>query len=149
MSKRQRRRVPSAAGAGAKRVVGSVRDEVIASAGTSAAEAPAAVRRGRPGRRTADERSEAVLQLLAGKATVDQLAAKFGVQAATIERWREIALESLAAAMRQGTAKSPHELELERDLANLREAFTDLAIRHELVTRALKERPSRPERSPR
>ena len=150
MRKRQRRRASSsAAGAGAKRVVGSVRDEVSATSGTSAAQAPAAVRRGRPGRRTADERTEAVLQLLAGKATADQLAAKFGVQAATIERWRELALESLAAAMRQGTAKSSHELGLERDLANLREAFTDLAIRHELVTRALKERPSRPERSPR
>lgn len=150
MRKRQRKRASSpAAGAGAKRVVGAVREEVRGTSETSAAEAPAAVRRGRPGRRTADERTDAVLQLLAGKATVDQLATKFGVQPSTIERWRELALEALGAAMRQGTAKSPSELELERDLANLREAFTDLAIRHELVTRALKERPSRPGRSPR
>lgn len=149
MTRKQRRRPSPAAGAGAKRVGGSASEVASKSSETSAAEAPAAVRRGRPGRRTADERSEAVLQLLAGKATVDQLAAKFGVLPATIERWREVALESLAAAMRQGTAKSPHELELERDLANLREAFTDLAIRHELVTRALKDRPSKPARSPR
>ena len=106
-------------------------------------------RRGRPGRRTADERSRAVLELLSGKATVDQLAVRFGVQAATIERWRELALESVAAGLRQGTARSAHEIDLERQLATLKAAFTDLAIRHELVQRALKERPSRPGRSPR
>lgn len=110
---------------------------------------PAGTRRGRPGRRTADERSEAVLQLLSGKATVDQLASRYGVQPSTIEGWREVALEVLGAAMRQGTAKSAREQELERDMETLREAFTDLAIRHELVERALKERPSRPGRSQR
>jgi hypothetical protein len=51
--------------------------------------------------------------------------------------------------MRQGTAKSASELDLERKHATLREAFTELAIKHELVERALKDRPSRPGRSPR
>jgi transposase-like protein len=90
-----------------------------------------------------------VLELLAGKATVDQLALRFGVQAGTIERWRELALESVSAGLRQGTARSGHEVDLERQLATLKAAFTDLAIRHELVQKALKDRPSRPGRSPR
>jgi transposase-like protein len=104
-------------------------------------------RRGRPGRRTTDERTTAVLELLAGKASVDQLAFRFGVQASTIERWRELALEGIAATLRQGTAKSASEAELEKELKGLKEAFTDLAIRHELVQRALKNRPSGPGRS--
>lgn len=104
-------------------------------------------RRGRPGRRTTDERTAAVLELLAGKASVDQLALRFGVQASTIERWRELALEGIAATLRQGTAKPASEAELEKELRGLKEAFTDLAIRHELVQRALKNRPSGPGRS--
>lgn len=138
--KRRRSSFPAGAGAKTSEVSRSETDR-------GEAEAPAGTRRGRPGRRTADERSEAVLQLLSGKATVDQLASRYGVQPSTIEGWREVALEALGAAMRQGTAKSAREQELERDMETLREAFTDLAIRHELVERALKERPSRPGRS--
>jgi transposase-like protein len=106
-------------------------------------------RRGRPGRRTTDERTRAVLELLSGKATVDQLALRFGVQAETIVRWRELAMESVATGLRQGTARSSYELDLEKQFANLKEAFTDLAIRHELVQKALKDRPSGPGRSSR
>ena len=106
-------------------------------------------RRGRPGRRTGDERTRAVLELLSGKATVDQLALRFGVQAETIERWRTLAMESVAAGLRQGTARSAYELDLEKQFDNLKEAFTDLAIRHELVQKALKDRPSGPGRSSR
>jgi transposase len=90
-----------------------------------------------------------VLALLGGKATVDQLAARYGVQASTVEGWRQLAVEALAAAMRQGTARSARELQLEREMGTLRDAFTDLAIKHERVERALRERPFRPERSPR
>ena len=103
--------------------------------------------RGRPGRRSTAERTEAVLELLSGKATVDQLARRFGVRAATVEGWREQALEGIGESLRQGTGKSSRELELERDLAGLEKAFTHLAIKHELVERALKDRPSRPGRS--
>ena len=39
--------------------------------------------------------------------------------------------------------------DLEKQLDNLKEAFTDLAIRHELVQKALKVRPSGPGRSSR
>jgi transposase-like protein len=88
-----------------------------------------------------------VLELLSGKATVDQLARRFGVRAGTVEGWRSQALEGIGEAMRQGTGKSARELVLERDLASLEKAFTHLAIKHELVERALKSRPSRPGRS--
>lgn len=113
----------------------------------SEAEALGDAVRGRPGRRSAAERTEAVLELLSGKATVDQLARRFGVRAATVEAWREQALEGIGESLRQGTGKSARELGLERDLASLEKAFTHLAIKHELVERALKDRPSRPGRS--
>ena len=72
------------------------------------------VQRGRPGRRTAEDRTTAVVELLSGKASVDTLARGFGVTPETIEKWREEALAGLAEAMRRG-AKSPRERELERD----------------------------------
>ncbi|MEN8184473.1 MAG: helix-turn-helix domain-containing protein [Myxococcota bacterium] len=103
--------------------------------------------RGRPGRRSAEERTQAVLELLSGRASVDQISRRFGVRAGTVEGWRDQALEGIGEAMRQGTGKSARELALERDLASLEKAFTHLAIKHELVERALKDRPSRPGRS--
>jgi len=91
-----------------------------------------------------DERTEAVVELLSGKATVDQVAFRFGVNPKTVERWREVALEGIEQSMRQGTGKSKRERELERKLKALERAFTDLAIRYELLERALSERPTRP-----
>jgi transposase-like protein len=41
--------------------------------------------RARPGRRTVEERQRAVLELMAGKATVDQIARRLGVHASTVE----------------------------------------------------------------
>ncbi len=78
------------------------------------------VRRGRPGRRTAEERTTAVLELLGGRgATADQLAFRFGVLPATIEAWRQEALVAIAQSMRQGSSKSPELLALERKYADL------------------------------
>lgn len=105
--------------------------------------------RHRPGRRSVADRSQAVLALLAGKATVDQLAARFGVHASTIEKWRDDAIAGIESALRQGTAKPPEQLAVERELAMVKDAFRDLAIRHELVQRALKTRPSWPAKSSR
>ena len=65
--------------------------------------AKAGVRRGRPGRRSADERTTAVVEFLSGKATADQLAFRFGVQPSTVLRWRDLALEAVEATMRQGS----------------------------------------------
>ena len=119
---------------------------VVGGAGSSLSD-PAAMRRGRPGRRGAHERAEAVVELLSGRATVDQVAFRFGVQPSTVEKWRQVALEGIEQSMRQGTGKSKRERELEKKLKVLERAFTDLAIRHELVERALSQRPTRPGRS--
>ncbi len=43
------------------------------------------IHRGRPGRRSAKERQEAVLALLRGKISVDALAKKFGISRPMIE----------------------------------------------------------------
>ncbi len=41
------------------------------------------------------EQQEAVLALMAGKATVDQLALRYGVKPSTIEGWRQQALSGV------------------------------------------------------
>ena len=98
-------------------------------------------------RRTAAERKQAVLQLLAGKATVDQLARRFGVKPETVEGWRDLALEAVEDAFRQGTTQSPREAELERERATLEKVVTRLTMKNELMERALKALPTRPGRS--
>lgn len=77
---------------------------VVGGAGSEAerskAKEPAEVRRGRPGRRSVDERTGAIVELLSGKATVDQVAFRFGVHPKTVEKWREVALEGIEQSMR-------------------------------------------------
>ena len=58
--------------------------------------------RGRPGRRMLAERHDAVLQVLMGKASVDQVAARMGVHPATIEQWRDQALAGMSEALLRG-----------------------------------------------
>ena len=65
--------------------------------------------RGRPGRRTVEERQQAVLDLLAGKASVDQLARRLGVLPVTVEGWRQDALAGVADALRRGSGKTARE----------------------------------------
>lgn len=106
--------------------------------------------RARPGRRSVDERQQAVLELLAGKATVDQLARRFGVLPATIESWREEAVEAMRDGFRRG-GKSPRERELEQENKQLRDALTETSIAQALLKRELEAargaHPSRPARS--
>ena len=113
-----------------------------------AAEAPSV--RGRPGRRSVEERRDAVLALLAGKASVDVLAKKYGVLPSTVEGWREEALGGISEALKRGTGKSQRELELERENAHLREALADTTVQLSLVQRAIGvggARPTRPAKS--
>jgi transposase-like protein len=84
--------------------------------------------RARPGRRTVEERRRAVLEVMAGKATVDQWAKRLGVQASTVEGWREDALAGVEESLRRGSSKTAREAELERENATLRQALTDSAI---------------------
>ena len=89
------------------------------------------------GRRSVDERMKAVVELLSGRATVDQVAFPFGVQPKRVERWREVALDGIEHSMRQDFGKSKGERELERKLGVLGGALRDVGIRHELVERLL------------
>jgi transposase-like protein len=101
--------------------------------------------RGRPGRRTVEERQQAVLDLFAGKASVDQLARRLGVLPATVEGWRQDALAGVAEALRRGSGKTDRERELERTVERLRHVVTETAIEKELWKAAAeKERQSRP-----
>ena len=84
-------------------------------------------RRGLPGRQTSQQRTQAVLDLLAGKAIADQLARRFGTLPAAVEGWRQEAVTSIAGGTRHGQRRSPRKVELER------KAFTNLAIKHEFV----------------
>lgn len=105
--------------------------------------------RGRPGRRSAEDRRRAVLELLGGKATVDQVAMRFGVLPQTVEGWREDALAGIDAALKQGTGKSARELELEAEVEVLRETALNATMQVTLLQKAMgiKPRPSRPARS--
>ena len=81
-------------------------------------------------------------------ATVDAVALRFGVREETVDQWRQDAVAGIASAMRQGDGQSASERALEKELKGLKKAFTDLAIRHELIKNALEVRPpSRPGRS--
>jgi transposase-like protein len=101
--------------------------------------------RGRPGRRTVAERQAAVLDVLAGKASVDQVARRLGVLPATVEGWRQDALDGIAEALRRGTGQSERERELTRTIERLRHVVTETAIEKELWKAAAeKERAGRP-----
>jgi transposase-like protein len=91
--------------------------------------------RGRPGRRSVQDRKDAVLQLLAGKAKVDQLARQYGLRPETVEGWRADALSGVEEALRRGGGPTPRERELEREVRDLRAAGTDLSIDKALLKR--------------
>jgi transposase-like protein len=112
------------------------------------------VKRGRPGRRTAQNKAEAVLRLLAGKASVDQIARELGVRAATVESWRETALEGIQATLAAGEGKSERERALEKQVRELQDTLQRATIERAVALKAIEEwkrssRPSRPGRSPR
>jgi transposase-like protein len=124
--------------------------EPFPSAPNPGTEVGASEARARPGRRSVEDRQQAVLELFAGKATVDQLARRFGVKPETIEAWREEALAAMREGFRRGS-KSPRERELERELSQVRDALTESAIAQALLERELEAarsaNPSQPARS--
>ena len=107
--------------------------------------------RGRPGRRTASEKREAVLALIAGKASVDQLAQRYGVRPETVEKWREEALGAIESSFGKSAKQSGREKDLERKLRVTQNALTEAIMSKELLQQALdrerSKRPSKPRRS--
>jgi transposase-like protein len=95
--------------------------------------------------RTVEERHQAVLELMAGKATVDQIARRLGVHASTVEGWRNDALGGTVEALRRGNGKTPRELELAKKADQLERVVTKLSIQKCQLEQALDiERASRP-----
>lgn len=102
------------------------------------------VTRGRPGRRSAAERLEAVRALLAGRASIEQLSQKYAVSQETIESWRAQGLDALETAF-QGAVRSTKEKELEQQLSQMRAVLTRAVMEKELLQQALEiERDKRP-----
>lgn len=120
-------------------------------ADAAASETDAPTARARPGRRSVEERQQAVLELFAGKATVDQIARRLGVHASTVEGWRQDALGGVEQALRRGSGKTAAELELERKHRDLEKVVTTLSIQKCLLENALEieraKRPTEPARS--
>ena len=109
--------------------------------------------RGRPGRRSVEDRQRAVLELMSGKATVDQIARRLGVLPSTVEGWREDALAGIEEALRRGSGKSSSEQAMERKVRDLEKVVTTLSIQKCLLENALEtergKRPTEPARSKR
>jgi transposase-like protein len=107
--------------------------------------------RGRPGRRSAKERCDAVMAVIEGKATLEQVATQFGVHPNTVAGWRDDARAAIEQALRRGSAKTPNELDLEREVKDLRHALTEAVMEKTLLKRALDQerngRPTPPTRS--
>lgn len=82
-----------------------------------------------------------MLDLLGGKATVEQLARRYGVLPETVEGWRAEAVTAMEDALRRGDGKTERELELERENALLREAVTQGTIQVALLQREISARP--------
>lgn len=93
--------------------------------------------RGRSGRRGVQDRKDAVLQRLAGKAPVDPLARQYGVRPESVEGWRADALSGVEEAPRRGGGPTPRVRELEREVRDLRAAVTDPSIDKALLKREL------------
>lgn len=93
--------------------------------------------RGRPGRRSLQDRQSAVLDILQGKATVDQVARRLGVRAETVVGWRDAALAGMEAALQRGDGPTARERELEKENDTLRDALTRSVMQVELLQREL------------
>lgn len=103
----------------------------------STGEAAGGAHRGRPGRRTLADRQEAVMQVLSGKASIDQVASRMGVYAKTVEQWRDQALAGMSEALLRGDVGTPRERELQREVDELRETLKDVSVRYALAQQAV------------
>lgn len=150
MTKRKNRKRPSPPVAPATSVSSNIAPANSIPSAPAPVDAGADVEpRGRPGRRTGEDRTSAVLELLTGKATVEQISRRLGVNAETVLRWRDAAVAGMAESLKQADGKTKRERELEREIDQLQHAFTRLAIKHEILDRELSKRPTPPGRSSR
>ena len=93
--------------------------------------------RGRPGRRSLQDRQGAVLELRQGKSTIDQIARRLGVRPETVAGWRDAALAGMEAALLRGDGPTARERDLEQENDTLRDALTRSVMQVELLQREL------------
>lgn len=116
-------------------------------------ESPAAeeVTRGRPGKRSVEDKRQAVLDILSGKATVAQVAKRLCVLPETVEGWKADALAGMESTFRQGPTQSDEDKKLAVENAQLKRVVVKLEMQKELLENALEternKRPTRPGRS--
>lgn len=79
---------------------------------------------------------QALIDLLAGKATTDAVALRFGVTPEVVGRWRQDAVSGISYAVIEGRGQTPREQALEQELGALKNAFAELAIQHELLKKS-------------
>jgi len=93
-----------------------------------------------------------VLQVLGGKASIDQVAHRFDMQPKTVEGWRDLAGQGIEGVLAAGEMTSVRERELERENQNLRDALADVSVKYAVAKKGIEEwkrtaRPSKPARS--
>ena len=98
------------------------------------------------------EKRDAVMRLLSGRATADQLARQYGVLPETVLGWRDAALAGIESALASGDNRSERERALELEVRTLKETLGQATVDRALAIRAVEEwkqqsRPSRPTRS--
>lgn len=101
---------------------------------------------------TAADLVETVLAVLSGKASVDQVARRYGVLPATVAGWRDQALGGIESVLARGDSRSPRERELEHEVVQLRDLIASLSVEKALAVKAIEEwkrqsHPSQPARS--
>jgi transposase-like protein len=87
---------------------------------------------GRPQRPSVEAKEKAVLEILAGKATVEQIVRRLAVTPETVEGWRAEALEGVRNGLRYH-GRSPREVELERDLRSAKDALGKAMIYQQIL----------------
>lgn len=88
-------------------------------------------RRGRPQRPKLEAKESAILELIGGKATVEQITRRLNVTADTVEGWMAQALRGVSNGLRYA-GRSPREVELERELRGAKDALAQAMIMQRL-----------------
>jgi transposase-like protein len=81
------------------------------------------------------DRQNAAMEVLQGKATIDQIALSLGVRPETVAGWRHVALADMESTPVRGDGPTERERERKRENDTLRNALTGSAVQIELLQR--------------
>ncbi len=79
-----------------------------------------------------------MLDILKGKASVEQVARRLGVTTDTVERWQETAVAGVEAALTLD-GPSPRERALDRRVKELEEQLADVSVKYALAQRGVEQ----------